>query len=174
MFISPKIEKKEICKSGIFILDDVLSDNQLGNLRVGLKVLGEDNRKNRYLRKWNDIKFAHPLLKIVSKYFNLKRRYRYELWQHILAKQLLWHTDKDEDMWEKLDIISRPLFGLVYYPLVGCSGGDLILENGIRITPKSNRLVLFSSGTIKHCVEEHDGYRHSFLINVWNKKKLGV
>ena len=68
MFTSPKIEKKEICKSGIFILDDVLSDNQLDNLRVGLKVLGEDNRKNRYLRKWNDIKFAHPLLKIVSKY----------------------------------------------------------------------------------------------------------
>ncbi len=167
----------------LVILDDVLSENQLDSFHIGLKTVDRDNSKNRYLRKWNEIKFAHPLLKVTSKYFNLKRHYRYELWQNIgcsivphsltINAGLGWHTDKDEDMWEEKGIMSIPLFGMVYYVSVGCSGGDLILENGIRISPKPNRLVLFSSGTIKHCVEEHEGHRYAFLINIWDKKKLG-
>ena len=81
----------------------------------------EDNE----LDTWNDIKFVHPLLKILSKYFNIKRRYRYELWQHLGTYPQGWHfvkrhygvrTDryklihfyKDIDAWEFYDLNNDP------------------------------------------------------------------
>ena len=157
-------------------LDNVLSKTELDNFYEGLKNFDinpfryvEDNE----LDTWNDIKFVHPLLKILSKYFNIKRRYRYELWQHLGTYPQGWHFDKDEILYKK-KIFEHPLFGLIYYPLVeSLHGGELLLETGISVTPKSNRLVLFSTGKIRHNVEKYEGYRHSFLINIWDKKKLG-
>ena len=50
----------------------------------------------------------------------------------------------------------------------------MILEDGTVIIPRSNRMVLFSTGTIQHMVASYQGYRKSFLINIWDKKNLGV
>ena len=158
------------------VLDNVLSKTELDNFYKGLKSF--DINPSRYvedeeLDTWNDIKFAHPLLKILSKYFNIKRRYRYELWQHLSTNPQGWHLDKDEVLHDQ-GIVDCPLFGLIYYPLVeSLRGGELLLENGISVTPQSNRLVLFPTGKIWHNVEKYEGYRHSFLVNVWDKKKLG-
>ena len=159
------------------VLDNVLSKTELDNFYEGLKTF--DINPSRYLEDteldtWNSIKFVHPLLKTLSKYFNIKRHYRYELWQHLGTYPHGWHLDRDEELYEKKGILEIPLFGLIYYPLVEClRGGELLLENGISVTPKSNRLVLFSTGKLNHNVEKYEGYRHSFLINVWDKKKLG-
>ena len=69
-----------------------------------------------------------------------------------------------------------PLFGLIYYPLIDPSlkGGELLFKDGTTIMPRSNRMVLFSTGTIFHKVAEYDdGQRLSFIVNIWDKKFLG-
>ena len=155
----------------LIVLDDVLSPKALDNFYTGLRNF--DNEQHR-LRKWDEIKFTHPLLKTASKYFNLKSQYRYEVWQHLGSRPADWHLDKDELLHEK-GILDCPLFGLIYYPSVeSLVGGQLLLRNGISIVPRSNRLVIFSTGSIWHNVEEYEGHRHSFLINFWDKKKLGL
>jgi|TARA_B100001250_G_C19337277_1_gene587447 hypothetical protein len=161
----------------IIILDDVLSKNELENLNEGIDLkVSVDNNLNQYLRKWSDIKFAHPLLKISSKYFKLKRNYRYELWKHESSKFIPnWHFDKDEELYRITGVTDIPIFGLIYYPLIqSLKGGELILEDGTIINPRSNRMVLFSTGTIQHMVDSYQGYRKSFLINIWAKKNLGI
>ena len=162
----------------IIILDDVLSKDELDKLNEGIiKKISNNNLFNRYLRKWNGIKFCHPLLKIMSKYFPLKWHYRYELWTH-KAGQIIpnWHVDRDENLYANTGIVDTTLFGLIYYPLIDPSlkGGELLFKDGTTIMPRSNRMVLFSTGTIFHKVAEYDdGQRLSFIVNIWDKKFLG-
>ena len=164
----------------IIVLDNVLSENELNNFNEGTKTnISFDFNLNNNLRKWNEIKFCHPLLKITSKYFPLKWNYRYELWKHPsndydIGRDLGWHLDKDEELREKKGILDVPLFGLIYYPFVSnLKGGQLHLEDGTIIVPRANRMVLFSTGTIQHMVHKYEGHRYSVLINIWNKKNLG-
>ena len=166
----------------IIILDDVLSKDELENLNEGIETKVSVDKLN-ILSDWNEIKFSHSLLKIMSKYFPLKWYYKYELWKHESSRSipqnvlsiLPWHLDKDEKLYDKIGILDVPLFGLIYYPLIeSLQGGELILEDGTTIIPRFNRMVLFSTGTIKHMVSEYEGRRHSFLINIWDKKNLGI
>jgi len=161
----------------IIILDDVLSKDELENLNEGIDTkVSSDHRLNKYLREWGDVKFAHPLLKIMSEYVLLKSYYNYELWKYEsgIYNPPPWHLDKDEELYDKTGILDVPLFGLIYYPLIeSLQGGELILEDGTVIIPRSNRMVLFSTGTIQHMVSSYQGYRKSFLINIWDKKNLG-
>ena len=175
MFTNLRIEKKEIYKPGIFVLDDVLSDKQIKDFDSGLKRFNVINdHLIRQLNTWKEIKFAHPLLRTVSKYFNFKRQYRYEVWQHLGTRPANWHLDKDEILHDQ-GITDCPLFGLIYYPSVQyLRGGNLLFRNGITIVPQTNRLVIHSPASIWHRVDEYEGYRHSININIWNKKKLGV
>ena len=68
-------------------------------------------------------------------------------------------------------MMSHPVCGIVYYLTIdeNLKGGQLVFENGSRVFPKHNRLVLFDS-KLKHCVEEYTGRRHSVNINPWNEK----
>ena len=176
MFINQRIELKVTYKQGIFVLDDVLSDKQVRDFDLGLKKFNVINDYVvRQLNTWNEIKFAHPLLRIASKYFNFKSHYRYEVWQHLGTRPNNWHIDKDEILDDQQGITDCPLFGLIYYPSVQyLRGGNLLFRNGITIVPQTNRLVIHSPPVIEHRVDEYEGYRHSININTWNKKKLGV
>ena len=164
----------------IIVLDNVLSENELNNFNEGTKTnISFDFNLINHLRKWNEIKFCHPLLKITSKYFPLRWNYRYELWKHpskeyVSGHDLEWHIDKDEELLQKESILEVPLFGLIYYPFISnLKGGQLHLEDETIIVPRSNRMVLFSTGTIQHMVHKYEGHRYAVLINIWNKKNLG-
>ena len=57
---------------------------------------------------------------------------------------------------------------MVYYLIVeNLDGGQLHVEDDI-ITPKTNRLVIFSPGKY-HYVQPFTGKRVSMLVNPWNR-----
>ena len=57
---------------------------------------------------------------------------------------------------------------MVYYLIVeNLDGGQLHVEDDI-ITPKANRLVIFSPGKY-HYVQPFTGKRVSMLVNPWNR-----
>tara|TARA_B100000131_G_scaffold71716_1_gene68030 strand:+ start:349 stop:1995 length:1647 start_codon:yes stop_codon:yes gene_type:complete len=169
--VEKKEKKKELCRKGIFVLDDVLSDIQFKDFDLGLRKFNIINDSRvRQLNTWEEMEFAHHILKNVE----IKSHYMYEVWQHIGTTPYGWHVDKDEILHEQ-GILDCPLFGLIYYPSVQSDlrGGNLIFKDGMTIVPKTNRLVIHSPGSLWHCVEEYVGYRHSININIWDKKKLG-
>ena len=62
-----------------------------------------------------------------------------------------------------------PLCSVVYYVKVDkLKGGKLHVEDDI-VTPKSNRMVIFSP-ELNHCVEPHMGDRVAFCVNPWSVK----
>ena len=66
--------------------------------------------------------------------------------------------------------MSHPICGIVYYPRIeNLKGGELVFENDERVSPMKNRMVLFHA-TLKHCVEDYTGRRHSVNIHPWNEK----
>jgi hypothetical protein len=103
-----------------------------------------------------------------------------------------WHLDKDETLSVKQQQLSLPLISTVYYPMVNCHGGELLLHDPscdskrllsgaadpsydptlineiIRIPPRANRLVLFSPG-ILHKINDFTGVRYSLAMNIWEK-----
>ncbi len=169
--VEKKEKKKELCRKGIFVLDDVLSDIQFKDFDLGLRKFNIINDSRvRQLNTWEEMEFAHHILKNVE----IKSHYMYEVWQHIGTTPYGWHVDKDEILHEQ-GILDCPLFGLIYYPSVQSDlrGGNLIFKDGMTIVPQTNRLVIHSPGSLWHCVEEYEGYRHSININIWDKKKLG-
>ena len=65
-------------------------------------------------------------------------------------------------------IFRFPVCSLVFYTEIkDLQGGELIVEDTI-ITPKENRLVIFSPGLL-HKVNEFEGKRVSLSINPWNR-----
>ena len=160
--------------NGIVILDNVLSDDELYNFKIGIKgePYGADN-----LHKWNDMKIFHPLFKKISKIFHTKRHYMYEVWQHQGTLPNGWHVDKDEILHDQTGIVDCPLLALTYYPFIDnlIDGGRLLFKEGIAIVPRTNRIVIqFLPSRWWHNVEDYEGgYRQSININVWNKKILG-
>jgi hypothetical protein len=105
---------------------------------------------------------------------------------------LRWHLDKDETLYYEQQKLSLPLFSTIYYPMVNCHGGELLLHDPtcdpdrllsgaadpsydptlineiIRIPPRTNRLVLFSPG-ILHKINDFAGVRYSLAMNIWDK-----
>ena len=106
-----------------------------------------------------------------SQYFDLTKCCGYEIWQHNKTEgSLPWHHDRDEILYAKKKIASHPVCGMVYYPRIeNLKGGELVFENDEKVSPKKNRMVLFDA-TLKHCVKEYTGRRHSVNINPWNEK----
>ncbi len=152
------------------VLDDVLTNKENNTLLEGMKTIAFDD--NYQLKRWNEVRYAHPLLKITNKFFPLKRRYRYELW-HNIHNLRGWHLDRDEILYEQ-GIDDHPLYGLIFYPqVVDVTGGQLQTENGIAVKPIQNRLILLDAGKVAHNVDFFTGLRRSFLINIWDKKQLG-
>jgi len=102
-----------------------------------------------------------------------------------------WHVDKDEERNQRFGEIVLPKISTVYYPVVDCCGGELLLLDSdagpsiqslteyaspeynkkllnkiIRVPPKADRLVVFSPG-IPHAVNTFVGRRYSLAVNIW-------
>lgn len=151
----------------IHVIDDVLTEDELGEFEEQVAVLNNIDK----LVQYDHIEFAHPLLKVASQYFDLTECAGYEIWQHNKTEgSLPWHHDRDEILYTMKKIVSHPVCGMVYYPRIeNLKGGELVFENDEKVSPKKNRMVLFDA-TLKHCVKEYTGRRHSVNINPWNEK----
>ena len=152
----------------IHIIDDVLSEEEIGEFEE--QVIGLNNVDK--IVQYDQIKFVHPILKVVSQYFDLTKCSGYEIWQHNKTEGFLpWHHDRDEILYDKKKIANHPVCGIVYYLTIDedLKGGGLLFENNERVIPKTNRMVLFD-GTMLHSVEKYTGRRHSVNINPWNEK----
>ena len=110
--------------------------------------------------------FCSSLLNIAKKYYDLSTIVGYELWTN--GNKLDRHQDKDENLIIKTGELSFPLCSLVYYLEVSdLEGGELILESGLVIKPKTHRLVIFPPA-IFHRVNPYKGKRVSLLLNPWD------
>ena len=77
-------------------------------------------------------------------------------------------NDKDEKLYEEKKELRFPLCSCVFYPVADDNlvGGQLMFKNQVVITPKRNRLVVFSPG-LYHGVQQFRGKRTSININPW-------
>ena len=113
--------------------------------------------------------FEGGLLSFVNtarNYFDLDKCVGYECWSQSNTPNSNWHYDKDERLAAE-GKLSFPLCSMIYYVHVDAKGGQLHLEDDI-ITPKNNRLVIFSPG-IFHGVDPYQGERVAFLVNPWDR-----
>jgi len=111
------------------------------------------------------------LLKEAAKYFDLSSMVGSEYWAHYGTRPG-WHVDRDEKLAETTGVISHPICSIVYYGLIdGLVGGKFMTETEV-ITPKTNRVVMFSPG-ILHNVEDYSGIRLSVAVNPWATKPMG-
>ena len=100
--------------------------------------------------------------------FNISHFAGLEIWSHYNSRPG-WHYDRNELLYDKDKVNVFPLCSIIFYPKINViSGGELVIDSGITIHPKTNRLVLMSPGTY-HKVETFLGERFSLLINVWDK-----
>tara|TARA_B100000287_G_scaffold372920_1_gene371819 strand:- start:931 stop:1416 length:486 start_codon:yes stop_codon:yes gene_type:complete len=155
----------------IHVIDDVLSKRKFGQFEKEIVKLDKGSGIDQ-LYQYDKIKFAHPILKIASRHYDLKKCCGYEIWQHDhIDGYLAWHHDRDEILYTRKKIMNHPVCGIVFYVAVdkNLNGGGLLFENNERVSPKKNRLVLFDA-KLKHCVEQYTGRRHSVNINPWNEK----
>ena len=90
----------------------------------------------------------------------------FECWAHQTTRPG-WHVDKDEGMRE----LQTPLCSIVYYPCIENLTGGRFLTNTETVTPKTNRMIVFSPG-IYHGVEEWSGTRFSVSINPWDHRPV--
>lgn len=151
----------------LIVIDDFLSDTDRNNITEMFLHDGD--------MKWTDAKYdfiQHQCISIIlaeaNNYYDLQDMVGYEAWLNYNTSKP-WHSDKDEYLWNTEEILKTPICSIVYYGVVNdLIGGRFMTETEI-ITPKTNRLLLFSPN-IFHSVEELSGERLSIAINPWNNK----
>ena len=158
----------------IHIVDDVLSKREIRYFEkeIARIIKDEEGSGIDVLHQYDQIRFAHPILKVASRYHDLSQCCGYEIWQHDHTDgRLPWHLDKDEMLFALENRMRHPVCGIVYYLLIdeNLKGGQLVFDNGSTVSPKKNRVVVFDS-TLQHSVEEYTGRRYSVNINPWNEK----
>ena len=154
----------------IYLEDDLLTEEG----RLSLIEYWTEYRKN-LLSEWVDLENidsqSYPLKKIVetaSLHFDLSSAVGVECWAYF-NKQIGLHIDMDECLLKKTGEVSTPLCSTVYYAdIQNLSGGLLNIDNNT-IEPKTNRLVMFSSGA-PHSVEPFTGTRTMLAVNFWHYK----
>ena len=113
--------------------------------------------------------FCIQMINLSSQMYDLTSCVGYEFWTHYNTIPRNWHIDKDEQLKIKTGYTRFPLCSMVYYVYVDeLRGGKLHIEDDV-ITPKSNRLVIFSPGKY-HCVEPFLGKRITLCVNPWSEK----
>ena len=96
------------------------------------------------------------MINVAGNFFDLTSCIGYEFWSQNNTRPKDWHIDKDEQMKANTGQTRFPLCSVVYYVKVDkLKGGKLHVEDDI-VTPKSNRMVIFSP-KLNHCVEPHMG-----------------
>ena len=157
----------------IIILDDII-DLKSNFQRDSVRVLDELNEPN-INEKWYSLDEQHPfdnfcnsMIGVANQFINLDSCVGYEFWTQKNTRPSKWHQDKDEQLNGNKSILSFPLCSMVYYLIVeNLEGGQLHVEDDI-ITPKTNRLVIFSPGK-NHYVQPYTGTRISMLVNPWDR-----
>ena len=157
----------------IIILDDII-DLKSNFQRDSMTVLDQLKQPN-INEKWYSLDEQHPfdnfcnsMIGVANQFINLDSCVGYEFWTQKNTRPSKWHQDKDEQLNGNKSILSFPLCSMVYYLIVeNLEGGQLHVEDDI-ITPKTNRLVIFSPGKY-HYVEPYTGTRISMLVNPWDR-----
>ena len=158
----------------IVVLDNVLSDKDFSYLKelLELLIIVSPNTMWYEIEKYEDPSFKQ-LRTIAGNYFDLSNLVGYEAWIHnntipVGDNDDGWHKDRDELSYHVRKIFRFPICSMVFYTdIKNLQGGELLVED-TTITPKENRLVIFSPGLL-HKVNEFEGKRVSLSINPWNR-----
>jgi hypothetical protein len=158
----------------LIVIDNVLDNAQ----RESVVMFFTQNLEARVI-KWEPSKVdglennQSPIASLLTKaanYFNLSSMVGSEYWAHYGTKPN-WHVDKDEERMNTTGELSFPICSIVYYGVIeNLKGGRFMTETEI-IMPKTNRMIVFSSG-ILHTVEEYSGTRLSVAVNPWSVKPM--
>jgi len=156
----------------LHVLDDALTEAERVAVRDYFAGFKDSTKPN-----WADgsfdkiIAYGSPLSKlllIAGRYVDLTSMVGCEYWSH-LNKKSGWHKDTDETKLYRDGVESFPLCSCVYYPEVDLyRGGDLVFET-FRITPITNRFVVFTPSML-HTVDDFLGSRLSVAVNSWGYK----
>ena len=155
----------------LIIIDDVVSNPSFQSDCIKLS----ETEKN-IPEKWYSLDEEHifqnfciQMINVASQMYDFTSCIGYEFWTHYNTRPRDWHIDKDEQLKMKTGRSRLPLCSMVYYAYVDkLRGGNLHVEDDI-ITPRSNRLVIFSPGKY-HCVEPFLGKRITLCVNPWSEK----
>jgi hypothetical protein len=171
----------------VVILDDVFTENQLHFFKSQLlnSYRGEATDKpfvsvyeNSVNSGWFEVDEPHDnsivcenLLNLTKKYYSEVKDIRgYDFWAHYNTRPQEWHFDKDETAYIKYGIERFPVCSIICYLEVDLQeGGSLVIEPGIKIEPRTNRMILMAPG-VYHFVEEYTGERIGVNINPWCTK----
>lgn len=152
----------------LIIQDNFISEKNKEDLNLCEKDI-KWYKRNDYSHAYGNL--CMTIINRAKLYFNIDNHCGYELWARSNTRPSGWHIDKDEMMCENNFGLSLPICSCIYYPYVDVSdGGNLILECGTEIVPKTNRLVIFSPN-VYHNVDYFLGERVSILVNPWNSPR---
>jgi len=159
-------------KSKIIVIDDVLSLHDVAAFQDQHFCL-ENSMPNMWADKGALPSYFERLIKAIQIHVDISKAVGYEWWtQKSTYTNKGWHYDLDEDVWTKELKVIPPICSVVYYPLVAqLKGGDFITED-IRITPKTNRMILMAPNVV-HMIapyNQEEATRWSFLCNPWSYK----
>ena len=161
----------------ITILDDIVGNPTFEDDCIQIL---ENNKKNtnetNFNERWYSLDEEHiftdfcvQMVNVASNFYDLTSCIGYEFWSQNNTRPQNWHIDQDEQLVAKTNQTRFPLCSMVYYVKVNdLKGGKLHIEDDI-ITPKTNRLVVFSP-QLNHCVVPFVGDRISLCVNPWSVK----
>ena len=152
-------------------MDDVVDNSTFQSDCIKLSESGKNIPEKWYSLDEKHIfqDFCIQMINLSSQMYDLTSCVGYEFWTHYNTIPRNWHIDKDAQLKIKTGYTRFPLCSMVYYVYVDeLRGGKLHIEDDV-ITPKSNRLVIFSPGKY-HCVEPFLGKRITLCVNPWSEK----
>ena len=161
----------------VTILDDIVGNPTFESDCIQIL---ENNKKNtnetNFNERWYALDEEHifkdfcvQMVNVASNFYDLTSCIGYEFWSQNNTRPQNWHIDQDEQLVAKTNQTRFPLCSMVYYVKVNdLKGGKLHIEDDI-ITPKTNRLVVFSP-QLNHCVVPFVGDRISLCVNPWSVK----
>tara|TARA_B100000212_G_scaffold342451_1_gene329678 strand:- start:2450 stop:2929 length:480 start_codon:yes stop_codon:yes gene_type:complete len=158
-------------------MDDVVGNSTFQTDCINLLQQNKEQTNESNLKeKWYSLDEEHQfqdfcvqMLNLAGSFFDLSSCMGYEFWTHLNTRPRDWHIDQDEKLVSTTGQTRFPLCSVVYYVKVkNLKGGKLHIEDDI-ITPKSNRMVIFSP-KLNHCVEPFMGDRITLCVNPWSVK----
>jgi hypothetical protein len=121
-------------------------------------------------QKWYDYGVSpihEKIIDVARDYFDLSDTIGYEMWCN--QRAVGWHYDHDEVKSKENNTFVFPPVAIAYYAEVtNLEGGDFVSETH-RITPITNRIIMFSPG-LYHGVYPYSGIRKAISINPWSYK----
>lgn len=149
----------------IVVLDDVFDPAVLASYVSALPVLPTGDT---WFERGSHA-LTEQILDVARRFFDLSAMAGYEM--HVNTHTPYRHYDKDEVLYDTQGVLSFPLCGIVYYPVLeNLVGGDLVFpEDGVSVRPQVNRLVMFSPDLLHEGVP-HSGTRISIGVNPWRER----